>query len=60
LRDTAVQHINERILECEANVKDEQVKLELLTPAGKDLDTVLEQLSALQVCGTVKFITTRV
>jgi hypothetical protein len=41
--------MNERVLNCEANVGDEQVKLQLLTPPGKDLDTVLDQLSALQV-----------
>ena len=54
LRDSAVQHMNERILECEANVGEEEVKLQLLTPPGKDLDTVLDQLSALQVCFTIK------
>ena len=41
--------MNERILDCEAKVGHEQVKLQMLTPAGKDLDTVLDQLSALQV-----------
>ena len=41
--------MNERILECEANVGEEEVKLQLLTPPGKDLDTVLDQLSVLQV-----------
>ena len=54
LRDSAVQHMNERILECEANVGEEEVKLQLLTPPGKDLDTVLDQLSALQVCFMIK------
>lgn len=54
LRDSAVQHMNERILECEANVGEEEVKLQLLTPPGKDLDTVLDQLSALQVCFVIK------
>lgn len=49
LHDNAVQHMNERILECDANVGEEEVKLQLLTPPGKDLDTVLDQLSALQV-----------
>ncbi|XP_028414728.1 nuclear anchorage protein 1-like isoform X2 [Dendronephthya gigantea] len=48
LRDAAVQHINDRILECDAKVGDEKVKLQLITPPGKDLDTVLDQLSALE------------
>ncbi len=49
LRDTSVQYLNERILHCEANVGEEQVKLQLLTPPGKDLETVSDQLSSLQV-----------
>ena len=41
--------MNDRILDCEANVGEEQVKLQLFSPPGKDLDTVLDQLEALQV-----------
>lgn len=44
-----MRYIHGRILECDANVGDKKVKLQLITPPGKDIDTVLDQLSALEV-----------
>lgn len=54
LQDTASQYMNERMRNCEANVGDEKVQLQLISRPGDDLNILLHQLTILLV-GTLNY-----